>query len=130
MKAIAEKVPGRIYLLVGNYTFSAGIASAAALAHDGGKKVTIVGTEIADRMYWWSEHHDQVCLPASKVCFGINSGYWDLVHGCKDNSKCYGDQFDLNIPSLEPTLQAPLLSRDWLANQDPAMEAIKKDFLK
>lgn len=37
MKMIALKVPGRIYLLVGNYTFSAGIASAAALAHDGGR---------------------------------------------------------------------------------------------
>lgn len=130
MKLIAEKIPGRIYLLVGNYTFSAGIASAAALTHDGGNKVTIVGSEIADRMHWWSEHHDPICMPSSKVCFDINSGYWDLEHGCKDNPKCYGDQFNLNVPSLEPQLKAPLLSTDWLANRDPGMELIVDDLQK
>ena len=49
MREIAQRVPGRIYLLVGNYTFSAGIASAAALKHDGGDKVTIVGDAVGDR---------------------------------------------------------------------------------
>ncbi|HSE40210.1 MAG TPA: hypothetical protein VLH08_05545 [Acidobacteriota bacterium] len=130
MNVIARKIPGRIYLLVGNYTFSAGIASAAALAHDGGRKVTIVGSEIADRMHWWSEHQAPICLPASKVCFQINSGYWDLVHGCKNNPKCFGDQFNLNVPSLEPQLQAPLLSTDWLANRDPGMQLIAAELQK
>lgn len=130
MKLIAEKISGRIYLLVGNYTFSAGIASAAALTHDGGSKVTIVGSEIADRMHWWSEHHEPICTPSSKVCLHINSGYWDLVHGCKDNPKCFGDQFNLNVPSLEPQLKAPLLSTDWLANRDPGMELIAADLKK
>jgi hypothetical protein len=127
MRLIAQRVPGRIYALVGNYTFSAGIASAAALKHDGGDKVTIVGDAIGDRMHWWSEHGEPVCLPASKGCFSYNTGYWNLVEGCRDNPACYGDQFDLNVGSLEPTLPAPLTSRDWLANHDPGMAAIAAD---
>jgi hypothetical protein len=127
MREIAQRVRGRIFLLVGNYTFSAGIASAAALAHDGGTKVTIVGSEIADRTYWWSEHAEPVCLPTSRICFPLNSGYWDIVHGCRANKACYGDQFDLRVGTLAPRLRAPLLSKDWLANRDPGLEAIAVD---
>ena len=127
MREIARRVPGRIYLLIGNYTFSAGIASAAALKHDGGDKVTIVGAASGDRTHWWSEHGEPVCLPASKGCFSINTGYWNLIDGCRDNPRCYGDQFDLAVPTLEPALPAPLTSRDWLSNSDPGMTAIAAD---
>ena len=127
MRQIARSVPGRIYVLVSNYTFSAGIASAAALKHDGGNKVTIVGSPVGDRTHWWSEHHEPVCLPASKVCFPINTGYWNLVDGCRGNPRCYGDQFDLGVPTLEPALRAPLTSRDWLGNRDPGMTTIAAD---
>jgi hypothetical protein len=127
MRELALTVPAKIYLLVGNYTFSAGIATAAALLHDGGDKVTVVGSEIADRTYWWSEHAKPVCLPTSKLCFPINTGYWDIVNGCQGNSACYGDQFDLRVRSLAPRLRQPLNSVDWLANRDPAMEAIAAD---
>ena len=127
MREIAQRIPGRIYLLIGNYTFSAGITSAAALKHDGGDKVTIVGAAVGDRMHWWSEHGDPVCLPASGACFALNTGYWNLVGGCRDNPRCFGDQFDLSVTTLEPTLPAPLTSRDWLANRDPGMAAIAAD---
>jgi hypothetical protein len=127
MREIAQRIPGRIYLLVGNYTFSAGITSAAALKHDGGDKVTLVGAAVGDRMHWWSEHGDPVCLPASGACFALNTGYWNLVEGCRANPRCYGDQFDLTVPTLDPALSAPLTSRDWLANRDPGMAAIAAD---
>jgi hypothetical protein len=127
MREIAQRIPGRIYLLIGNYTFSAGITSAAALKHDGGDKVTIVGAAVGDRMHWWSEHGDPVCLPASGACFALNTGYWNLVDGCRANPRCYGDQFDLTVPTLEPALSAPLTSRAWLANRDPGMAAIATD---
>ncbi len=124
MREIAHRVPGRIYLLIGNYTFSAGIASAAALKHDGGEKVTIVGAASGDRTYWWSEHGKPVCLPGSKACFPINTGYWNLIEGCRDNPRCYSDQFDLVVSTMEPTVSGPLTSRDWLSNSDPGMAAI------
>jgi hypothetical protein len=127
MREIAQRVPRRIYLLIGNYTFSAGIASAAALKHDGGDKVTIVGAASGDRTHWWSEHGEPVCLPGSKACFPINTGYWNLIDGCRDDPRCYSDQFDLVVPTLEPALPAPLTSRDWLSNSDPGMAAISVD---
>ena len=127
MHEIAQRVPGRIYLLIGNYTFSAGIASAAALKHDGGDKVTIVGGASGDRTHWWSEHGEPVCLPGSKACFPINTGYWNLIDGCHNDPRCYSDQFDLAVPTLEPVLPAPLTSRDWLSNSDPGMDAVAAD---
>ena len=68
-----------------------------------------------------------MCLPASKACFSINTGYWDLVHGCKENPACYSDQFDAIVASLDPDLRAPLTSSDWLANRDPGLDAIAAD---
>ena len=127
MREIAQRIPGRIYVLTGNYTFSAGIASAAALKHDGGDKVAIVGAVSGDRTYWWSEHGEPVCLPASGVCFSVNTGYWNLVEGCRDDPRCYGDQFDLSVTTLEPVLPAPITSGDWLANRDPGLAAIAAD---
>ncbi len=123
MRQIASTVRGKIYVLVGNYTFSAGIASAAALVHDGGEKVVIVGDEIADRTHWWSEGK-HVCTPNAKVCFTVNTGFWDIVHGCEGQPACYGDQFDLRVPTLAPVWRHPLTSRDWLSNRDPALDHI------
>ncbi|MFN7953472.1 MAG: hypothetical protein U0610_17230 [bacterium] len=126
MRLIADSVRGEIYLLVGNYTFSAGIASAAALAHDGGEKVVIVGDEVGDRTRWWSEG-THVCAPRAKVCFSINTGLWDIVHGCSGQPACYGDQYDLEVRTLAPAWRHPLTSRDWLANRDPALEHVLGD---
>jgi hypothetical protein len=78
-------------------------------------------------MHWWSEHGDPVCLPASGACFALNTGYWNLVEGCRANPRCYGDQFDLTVPTLEPALSAPLTSLDWLANRDPGLAMIAAD---
>lgn len=127
MREIAHAVPGRIYLLIGNYTFSAGIASAAELAHDGGDKVVVVGDEAADRTTWWSENHEGVCLPTSKLCLAMNTGLWDIVNGCAGNKACYSDQFDLRVKTLDPAIKAPLTSADWLANRDPALDAVAAD---
>ncbi len=126
MRTIAQTVPGRIYLLVGPQTFSAGIASAAALKHDGGQRVTIVGAATGDRLQWWSENHSSLILPNSGYGLHINTGYWDLVHGCGGNSRCYSDKYDTRIPSLEPDLPAPLTIADWLNGRDPAMEAVRR----
>jgi len=129
MRVIAETVPGRIYVLLGNFTFSAGIASAAALKHDGGDRVVLVGGPVGDRMHWWSEH-ERVCLPDSGLCVFRNGGYWDLLQGCKDVPGCYSDQFDVLVRSLEPDLPAPVRASDWLAGRDPALEAVRADLAR
>jgi len=120
---IAKSVPGRIFVLTGPYTFSAGIVMAAAVKHDARDRVVIVGEPVGDRLRFWSEG-THVCLPNSKYCLHASDGLWDLTRGCAKEPACYGDCLDARVDSLAPDISAPLTSRDWLSGRDPAMEAV------
>jgi len=126
MRDIARTVPDRIYVLIGPSTFSAGIVSAAALKHDGGPKVIIVGESAGDRLQWWSEGESE-CLPHSKLCLQATTGFWDLLHGCAGRQACYGDQFDARVDGLDPDIPAPFTAAAWLAGRDPALEVVRRD---
>jgi hypothetical protein len=120
---MVRAVPGRIFVLTGPYTFSAGIVFAAAVKHDGRDRVTIVGEPVGDRLRFWSEGK-HACMPKSGYCFQVSNGLWDLVHGCSRDAACYGDRLDARVDSLDPDIAGPLTSRDWLSGRDPAMEAV------
>ena len=104
LREITKLVPGRIYVLISRYTFSAGIVSVAALKHDAASRAVLVGEEVGDRLRFWSEG-ERACLPNSHFCLRQTSGLWDLVHGCKSEPACYGDQFDATAGSLRPQLE-------------------------
>ncbi len=123
LREITQLVPGRIYVLISRYTFSAGIVSVAALKHDAGSRVTLVGEQVGDRLRFWSEG-EPACLPNSHFCLRPTSGLWDLSQGCKSDPACYGDQFDATAGSLRPHLSAPLTAAAWLAGRDLAMEQV------
>ncbi|HEY5802015.1 MAG TPA: hypothetical protein VIT92_17460 [Burkholderiaceae bacterium] len=126
MRDIAAKVPGKIYVLTGPHTFSAGIANAATLKHAAGQRAIIVGEASGDRLRWWSESRP-VTLPASRVQFHLNGGYWDLIAGCKPNPLCYSDKYDSVVGRLAPQIAAPIRVADWLAGRDPGMAAVERD---
>jgi len=125
-RTLPTRIPGRIYVVVGPYTFSAGIVAAAALKHDARDRARVVGEDVGDRLSWWSEGND-VCAPNSKYCLHRTTGLWDLVHGCAGRPECYGDKYDARVESLKPDLYAPLTARTFVAGRDPAMEAIKRE---
>ena len=125
MRSIGERVPGRIFILTGPYTFSAGIASEAALIHDGGSKVTVIGEAPGDRTYWWSEHKP-MCLPYSNVCMDRQMGHWELVQGCAGEAQCFSDQFDVGIRTLRPAIHRALTPSEWLSGTDPLLDAIRR----
>ncbi len=129
MRWLATHVTGRIFVLTGPYTFSAGIVNAAAIKHDGGDRVTLVGDLVGDSLRWWSEGKPQ-CMPNSKLCLRPTTGVWDLIKGCAGEPACYGDKYDVNVGSLDPDLAAPLKSSDWLAGRDPGMEAVMREFTR
>ncbi|MGH8265132.1 MAG: hypothetical protein ACRET4_16760, partial [Steroidobacteraceae bacterium] len=81
MRWLPAHVPGRLFVLTGPYTFSAGIVSAAALKHDGADRVILFGDLVGDALRWWSEGGPQ-CAPNSHFCLLPTSGLWDLVKGC------------------------------------------------
>lgn len=121
---LALVVPGRIYVIVSRFTFSAGIVAAAFVEKSAEQRVTIVGEPVGDRLRFWSEGRP-VCLPESKYCLRVTDGLWDLVKGCAQEPGCYGDTWIGRIPDLNPDLAAPLLAEPWLAGSDPAMTAIE-----
>jgi hypothetical protein len=129
IRSIPANVSGRIYVLIGRFTFSAGIVSAAALKHDGGDRVILVGEDVGDRLRFWSEG-EPVCLPNSDLFLHPTTGLWNLEKGCKGEPNCYGDQFDATVGTLKPKLRAPLTAGAWLAGKDPGMEAIRGDLAK
>ncbi|HUO91439.1 MAG TPA: hypothetical protein VMU22_00885 [Rhizomicrobium sp.] len=125
MRAVATVTPGRVFLLVGRYTFSAGIAAAAIVRHEG-RRVTVVGEALGDRLRWWSEI-DVTCLPRSHLCLRGTHGLWDLEKGCKGEPGCYGDRYDAVVGSLRPDIFAPLTAAAWLSGHDPGMEAVETE---
>jgi hypothetical protein len=126
-RALAANVRERIYVITSRYTFSAGIVMAAAMKHDGGNRVTIVGEKVGDDLRWWSEG-ENACFPNSHYCLHVTTGLWSLVKGCAQNPDCYGDRLDSRVDSLDPQLHAPMTAEMWLSGRDAAMEVIKVDF--
>lgn len=123
MRALPSRVPGRVYVLISRYTFSAGIVSAAAVKKAGGARTVIVGEAPGDRLRFWSEG-DTACLPESGFCLRYTDGLFDLAKGCAGEAGCYGDEFDVNVGSLAPEIAAPLMASDYLAGTDRAMDAV------
>ncbi|MEO8103978.1 MAG: hypothetical protein ABI790_15755 [Betaproteobacteria bacterium] len=126
IRDLAGMTPGHIHVLIGPYTFSAGIVSAAAMKHDGGARVTVVGEDVGDRLRFWSEG-ENACLPNSRYCLRVTNGLWDLTRGCAQHAGCYGDAFDARVDSLAP-LRAAFTADAWLKHRDPAMEVVRQHY--
>jgi hypothetical protein len=124
--SLPHEVRGTTYVLIGPYTFSAGLVAAAALKHDGGDRVRIVGEAPGDRLAFWSEGRS-VCLPHSRYCMRVNDGLWDLERGCTGRAGCYGDRFAATVGDLRVDIVAPLTTAAWLAGRDPGMDAVQRE---
>jgi hypothetical protein len=125
MRHIAASVRGRTFLLVGPYTFSAGIVSAAAVKKHGAERVTVIGDVLGDRLNFWSEGNSFE-LPHSHYTFRYTDGQFNLLHGCTAEPRCMDDLYPVNVngASLVPEIHTPLTSVDYFARRDPAMEAV------
>jgi hypothetical protein len=128
-RSLVHRIPGEIYVLVGPYTFSAGIVAAAAFKHDAGARTHVVGEDVGDRLRFWSEGRE-ACMPASGYCLHVTTGLWDLVNGCASQPGCYGDAYDARVANLDPEIKAPLTLTDYRAGRDPAMIAVLRDIAR
>lgn len=130
MRGLAGRVPedGKVYLIIGRYTFSAGMVAAAIAAKAGGDKVVIVGEAPGDYLQFWSEG-DSVSLPNSHYAARYTDGYFDLVDGCTGEPGCHREnsQFDFVIGQGRLDIPAPMTAEAYLAGRDPSMEAIAAD---
>ena len=125
----ARKLPalipatGKIILLTGPSTFSAGISTAAFVKHAGGERVVILGEAVGDRLQFFSEG-GWACLPHSALCVAYQTGKHDYQHACTDWDVCFWLNFffQFRVRTLEPDEVIPLSFKDWRAGVDPVLD--------
>jgi hypothetical protein len=127
--AFARKLPslipstGRIILLTGPATFSAGISTGAFVKHAAPGRVVILGEPVGDRLQFFSEG-GRACLPNHPLCVNYETGKHDYQHACTDWDLCFwlNSFFQLRVKSLDPDDIVPLSFKDWRAGVDPVLE--------
>lgn len=118
---------GRLYIITGRDTFSAGMFSAAFAKGGAGDKAVIIGTRVGDRDLHWGEN-DNFTLPNSGVRTVYSRGLHNLTGPCEDIWKCYWDDYFSYQPvaSLDPDILVPFTFADYAAGHDPAMDKIRE----
>ena len=114
---------GRVIVLTGPATFSAGISTAVFVKHAGAERVAIVGESVGDRLQFYSEG-GQACLPHYPLCVVYQTGKHDYQHPCDDWTVCFWLNyfFDLRVKALDPDYVVPLSFKDWRAGVDAALD--------
>jgi hypothetical protein len=114
---------GRVVLLTGPATFSAGISTAVFVKHAGEERVVILGEPVGDRLQFYSEG-GRACLPNYALCVAYQTGKHDYQHSCSDWTVCFwlNNFFELRVKSLDPDEVVPLSFKDWRAGVDPVLD--------
>lgn len=114
---------GRIYLLTGPATFSAGITTTAFIKQAGGDRVTILGEEVGDRLAFYAEGV-RACLPHFHLCMIYQRGKHDYAHPCMDWDECFWLNwlYPVRVKTLEPDETITLSFAQWREGRDPVFE--------
>jgi hypothetical protein len=124
-RELPGRVPpgGRVIVLTGPATFSAGISTAVFVKHAGQERVVIVGEPVGDRLQFYSEG-GQACLPNYPLCVVYQTGKHDYQHACDDWAVCFwlNHFFALRVKSLDPDEVVTLSFKDWRAGVDPVLD--------
>ena len=114
---------GKIIVLTGAATFSAGISTVAFVKRAGQDRIVIVGDPVGDRLQFFSEG-GLACLPNYPLCVAYETGKHDYQHPCTDWDVCFWLNyfFQLQVKSLEPDEVVSLSFRDWRAGVDPVLD--------
>src|ERR1700722_7591435 len=124
-RALPKLIPpaGKIIVLTGPATFSAGISTAAFVKHAGGKRVVIVGEPVGDRLQFFSEG-GRACLPNYSLCVSYETGKHDYQHACTDWDVCFWLNyfFQFRVKSLDPDEVIQLSFKNWRVGVDPVLD--------
>jgi len=118
---------GRVYMLTGGGTFSAGIVNLAFAEQAAPDRIFFVGEEIGDRLQFWAEgwFYD---LPNSNFLARFSTGYYDLQNGCEGLFRCHWGSLHLMpvlVDDLDVDIAAPITFEDYAAGIDPAMRSLQ-----
>ena len=121
---------GKVLVLTGNGTFSAGIYNAFyPKAADPGKTV-IIGQMVGDRTRFWAERGLRAYrLPQSGYVLNYSLQLHDIGAGCPDKEICHlanRTRWNVAVGSLAPDVSVETTLADFMAGRDPVLEAALK----
>ncbi len=118
---------GRVLVLVGRATFSAGITTAAMLKGADRDKVRLIGEPMGDSGQFWSEGK-YVELPNSKIAVRYSPQFHDYETGCFDLDACYWATvaFGPRGISIAPETTVDLSFQAYADGRDPVLEEALK----
>ncbi|HYR07020.1 MAG TPA: hypothetical protein VEQ60_04615 [Longimicrobium sp.] len=125
MQELPGLVPGRIFVLTGPRTFSAGISSVGYLTQAAPDRVTIVGEPAGDRLVFFAESRMRA-LPGTDTGVMFSRERHDYEGGCAAFPDCHGPvrRNPIRVGSLDPQVPAPWTVAAFRAGRDPGMEAV------
>jgi len=119
---------GRVYVLTGNGTFSAGIYTSFFPKASDPENTLVVGELVGDRPEFWAEARGPFALPESGFGLGYALQRHDLLHGCTVLPECHMAQYpahwNLVVASLAPDWEVPTTFADFAAGRDPVLERV------
>ncbi|MCE5330886.1 MAG: S41 family peptidase, partial [Bacteroidales bacterium] len=121
-KTIHQKVKGKIFIITGKATFSAGICIAARLKYFSKGRAIIIGQNSGDSLQFWAEGR-QFSLPNSKIVARAVYGYHDWEN---DNFELFKTHwinlfFGIAAKDLTPDVPVKLLFKDYYKGIDKTM---------
>jgi hypothetical protein len=119
---------GRVYVLTGNGTFSAGIYTSFYPKASDPEHTVVVGERVGDRPEFWAEDGLPFVLPEAGFGIGYALQRHDVVRGCTVPSECHMAQhpahWNLAVETLEPDWPVPTTFADYASGRDPALERV------
>ena len=110
---------GKLFVIVGRSTFSAGISHAAHLKQF--SQAIFVGEPIGDELDTWSEGGN-VVLPNSRLTVHFTNGFHSLSNVKRPELEPYY-RSDLDLEDLDPDVVVGRSADDYFSGRDPALEA-------
>lgn len=110
---------GRLFVIIGHCTFSAGIYHAAQMKQY--TQAMFVGETVGDRLDFWAEG-GQIVLPNSDSIMCYANGFHR--YSGMDYPEHQPYYMELSIPTLAPDIPAAMSAEDYFSGRDPALEAI------
>jgi hypothetical protein len=121
-----HKGNGKIFIITGGPTFSAGIVTAARLKYYAGEKAVIVGEEAAEGLKFWAETR-YLKLPNSEILIFAGQAFhnWETKDYEKDKKHFWLMKL-IGVPAgnIEVDIPATMKFKDYIKGKDSVLEKI------
>jgi len=118
---------GALWIVTGNWTFSAAIIDAARAKHFVGRRAHIVGEKVGDHDSFWAEGGPALILRNSGIAIQYATFEHNWVNGCRSPVRCFPLNLVYGVAAgdLSPEIAIGWRFADYAAGRDTVLEAIR-----